>query len=113
MEVQAVTRYCRISAQKAQEVARVIQGIPAVRGLEILSHFPKKAARLIYKTLLSAVANAENNCNLRRERLLIKEVAVGAGPTLKRYQPKARGSAGPIRKRTSHIRVVLVESSPA
>lgn len=113
MEVRAESRYCRISAQKAQEVARVIHGMPVVRALEVLPHFPKKAARLLYKTLHSAVANAENNYNLRREKLVIKEAVVGTGPSLKRYQPKARGMAGPIRKRTSHIRIVLVESPPS
>ena len=58
----------------------------------------------------SAVANAENNNNLRAESLVVLEATVGEGPTFKRFQPKARGSAGPIRKRTSHIRIVLSEA---
>jgi large subunit ribosomal protein L22 len=64
---------------------------------------------LIAKTLKSAVANAENNNNLRADKLVVQEATVGEGPTFKRFQPKARGSAGPIRKRTSHIRIILTD----
>jgi large subunit ribosomal protein L22 len=64
---------------------------------------------LILKTLKSAIANAENNNSLNAADLVVKEAVVGEGPTLKRFQPKARGSAGPIRKRTSHIKVVLTD----
>ncbi len=64
---------------------------------------------MIPKTLKSAIANAENNNNLRAETLVVREAVVGEGPTLKRFQPKARGSAGPIRKRTSHIRIVVTD----
>ncbi len=110
MEVKAVTKFARISAFKAREVTRVIQGLPAADALERLEFYPKKAARLIYKTLHSAVANAENNNNLRRENLVVKEATIGEGPTFKRFQPKARGSAGPIRKRTSHVRIILTEA---
>lgn len=110
MEVKAVTKFARISAFKAREVTRVIQGLPAADALERLEFYPKKAARLIYKTLHSAVANAEHNNNLRRENLVVKEATIGEGPTFKRFQPKARGSAGPIRKRTSHVRIILTEA---
>jgi large subunit ribosomal protein L22 len=113
MEVKAVTKFARISAFKAREVTRSIQGLPAADALERLQFYPKKAARLIFKTLLSAVANAEHNNNLRRESLVVKEATVGEGPTFKRFQPKARGSAGPIRKRTSHVRIILVEAEEA
>ena len=110
MEVKAVTKFARISAFKAREVTRAIQGLRAADALERLEFYPKKAARLIFKTLHSAVANAENNNNLRREDLIVKEATIGEGPTLKRFQPKARGSAGPIRKRTSHVRIILTEA---
>jgi large subunit ribosomal protein L22 len=70
---------------------------------------PKKAAGLIAKTLKSAVANAENNHQARVEALVVREAVVGEGPTLDRFQPKARGSAGPIRKRSSHIRIVVTD----
>ncbi|HEY8965083.1 MAG TPA: 50S ribosomal protein L22, partial [Candidatus Methylacidiphilales bacterium] len=76
---------------------------------ERLEFYPKKAARIVFKTLHSAIANAENNNNLDRAGLIVKEAIVGEGPTFKRFQPKARGSAGPIRKRTSHVRIVLEE----
>lgn len=109
MEVKAITKYVRISAFKAREVTREIQGKPVGLALDILRFSPKKAARLISKTLVSAVANAENNNGLRAQNLFVKEAVVGEGPTLNRFQPKARGSAGPIRKRTSHIRVILDE----
>ena len=68
---------------------------------------PRKAARLFGKTLRSAVANAENNFDLNRNELIVREAVVGPGPTMKRWRPKARGSAGRIRKRTSHFRVIL------
>ena len=61
------------------------------------------------KTLQSAIANAENNNNLNVSNLVVQEAIVGEGPTSKRFQPKARGSAGPIRKRTSHIRIILTD----
>ena len=64
---------------------------------------------MIAQTLKSAIANAENNNNIRSEKLVVQEATVGEGPTFKRFQPKARGSAGPIRKRTSHIRIIVTD----
>lgn len=109
MQVQSTYRFARISAFKAREVTREIQGLPATDALNLLQFTPKKAALLIAKTLKSAVANAENNNNLRVEKLTVLEATVGEGPTIKRFVPKARGSAGPIRKRTSHIRIILTD----
>ena len=68
---------------------------------------PKKAAVLVKKTLKSAIANAENNAELKVDTLLVKEAVVGEGPTFKRFRARARGGASPLRKRTSHIRIVL------
>lgn len=114
MEVKATYRFARISAFKAREVTREIQGLPVQDALDLLRWTPKKAARLVDQTLKSAVANAENNNDLRVDNLRVKEAVVGEGPTMRRFQPKARGSAGPIRKRTSHIRVVVTdEAAPA
>ena len=107
MLITSTYKYAKISAFKAREVTREIQGLPVAGALDILAFSPKKAAVMIAKTLKSAVANAENNNDLRVDTLTVKEATVGEGPTLKRSQPKARGSAGPIRKRTSHIRIVL------
>lgn len=109
MQVQSTYRYARISAFKAREVTREIQGLPATDALSVLRFTPKKAAALISKTLKSAIANAENNNNLRVDNLVVKEAIVGEGPTIKRFVPKARGSAGPIRKRTSHIKITLTD----
>lgn len=109
MQVRSTYRFARISAFKAREVTREIQGLPASDALNLLRFVPKKAAGLVRKTLASAVANAENNNNLNVANLVVQEAVVGEGPTSKRFQPKARGSAGPIRKRTSHIRIILTD----
>src|SRR5580704_8644355 len=109
MNVISTTKYARISPFKAREVTREIQGLPVAAALDVLAFTPRKAAVLIAKTLKSAVANAENNNNLRADRLVVQEATVGEGPTMKRFQPKARGSAGPIRKRSSHIRIILTD----
>jgi large subunit ribosomal protein L22 len=90
-------------------VTREIQGLPVSAALDLLAFTPRKAAALILKTLKSAIANAENNNNLRAESLVVREAVVGEGPTIKRFQPKARGSAGPIRKRSSHIRIIVTD----
>lgn len=109
MQIHSTYKYAHISAFKCREVTREIQGLPAASALDILAFSPKKAAVLVAKTLKSAIANAENNANLRAETLVVKEAMVGEGPTAKRFQPKARGSAGPILKRSSHIRIVLTD----
>ena len=109
MQIKSIYRGARISAFKAREVTREIQGLPVATALDIILLSAKKAAALVGKTLKSAIANAENNANLRVEKLVVQEATVGEGPTLKRFQPKARGSAGPIRKRTSHIRIILTD----
>lgn len=107
MQVTSTYRYARISAFKAREVTRAIQGRSASDALDLLAFSPKKAALLVKKTLKSAIANAENNNSLKVDTLLIKEAVVGEGPTYKRFRARARGSASPLRKRTSHIRIIL------
>ena len=109
MQVTSTYRYARISAYKAREVTREIQGQSAANALDVLAFSPKKAAGLVRKTLKSAIANAENNAQLRVDDLVVKEAVVGEGPTFKRFSARARGSASPIRKRTSHIRIVLTD----
>ena len=109
MQVRSTYRLARISAFKAREVTREIQGLPASDALDLIRFVPKKAAGLVRKTLASAIANAENNNNLNVSNLVVREAVVGEGSTSKRFQPKARGSAGPIRKRTSHIRIILTD----
>jgi len=107
MEVRSIYKYARISPFKVREVTREIQGLPVSAALDLLAFAPKKAAFLIGKTLKSAVANAENNANLKPDGLVVKEAIVGEGPTMKRMMPRARGSGSRILKRTSHIRIVL------
>jgi len=109
MEVRSIYKYARISPFKAREVTREIQGLPVSAALDLLAFTPKKAAFLINKTLKSAIANAENNANLKPDGLVVKEAIVGEGPTFKRIMPRARGSASRILKRTSHIRIVLTD----
>ncbi|MCU0795543.1 MAG: 50S ribosomal protein L22 [Akkermansiaceae bacterium] len=110
MEVKSTTKFVRVSPQKARDVAREIQGLPVSAALDILAFTPKKAAFLINKTLKTAIADAENNFSLNADDLVIKEAVIGAGPTIKRFQPRARGSAGGIIKRTSHIFITLTEA---
>jgi large subunit ribosomal protein L22 len=107
MEVFAITKNIPMSAQKMREVVRQIQGLGALEAEQILAIVPRKGARFVAKTLHSAIANAENNNKLRPETLRIKEAVAGAATTLKRFQPKARGSAGPILKRRCHIKITL------
>jgi large subunit ribosomal protein L22 len=109
MDVIATTKYSRMSPAKVGQVTRLIQGKSASQALEVLRFIPRKSARLVEKTLKSAIANATNNAKLAAEALLVKQAVANEGPRLKRWQPKARGSAGPIVKRTSHIRVVLTD----
>ncbi|MBM3832368.1 MAG: 50S ribosomal protein L22 [Verrucomicrobia bacterium] len=110
MEVQAITRNVRMSAQKVREVVRQIQGLPVQEAAAVLAVVPRKSARLVAKTLKSAMANAENNKNAKLESLRVKEAVAGTARTMKRFTPKARGSAGPILKRSCHIMITLSDS---
>jgi large subunit ribosomal protein L22 len=114
MEVQAITKNVGMSAQKMREVVRQIQGLPAAQAQAVLAVVPRKSARFVAKTLKSAIANAEDLKEHREEykgldtdKLWIKEAVAGTATTLKRFTPKARGSAGPILKRTCHVKIVL------
>src|SRR5436190_13833334 len=109
MQVRATYRYAKISAFKVREVTREIQGLPVSAALDVVAFSPKKAAHLIAKTLKSAVANAENNANLRVDGLVVKEATVGEGPTQKRMMTRARGSGSRILKRSAHIRIILTD----
>jgi large subunit ribosomal protein L22 len=112
MEVRSIYRYAKISPFKVREVTREIQGLSVSAALDLLAFTPKKAAFLIGKTLKSAVANAENNANMRVDALVVKEAIVGEGPTMKRMMPRARGSGSRILKRSSHIRIILSDEIP-
>ena len=99
----------RMSSQKMREVVRQIQGLPALQAQAVLRVVSRKSARLVAKTLDSAIANAENNNNVKAEKLRVKEAVAGAATTIKRFTPKARGSAGPILKRNCHIKIILTD----
>ena len=112
MDVKAEHKYAKISAFKVREVTREIQGLPAEQALEVVRLIPKKAALLIGKVLASAIANAENNNNLRATNLVIKSAIAGEGPTMKRMHTRARGGGARINKRSAHIRIILTEVEP-
>jgi len=99
-----------MSPQKVREVTRQIQGLPALQAQALLAVVPRKSARLIAKTLKSAIANAENNKKAKPEELVISEAAAHTGIRHKRFTPKARGSAGPIIKRRCHIKITLSDN---
>lgn len=107
MEVRAVHKFARISDQKARQVTRAIKGMPVSQAISALTFTPKKAATLVGKVLRSAVANAENNHSLDAEDLIVKNATATKGPILHRHMPRARGSAAGIKKRMSHITVIL------
>lgn len=107
MEVQAFLKNFRMSPQKVREVVRQIQGLPALQAKHVLAVIPRKSARAVAKTLASAIANAENNNGLKAENLVVREAVALTAGRLKRFTPKARGSAGPIIKRNSHIKIIL------
>ena len=111
MQVQAYTKYARMSPVKVREITRAIQGRNAAEAVEILRFIPRKSARLVSKTLQSEIANAENNNNLSSDTLTIESATVEQGPAFKRFRPVARGSAHPYKKRTSNIRIVLTDQT--
>lgn len=109
MEVKAVHKYARSSAQKARLVADQVRGLPVQKALDLLQFSPRKAAALIRKVVLSAVANAESNNGLEIDSLVISKIMVDEGPSLKRIMPRAKGRADRIVKRTSHITVIVAD----
>jgi large subunit ribosomal protein L22 len=109
MQVQAITKNVRMSAQKMREVVRQIQGLPALQAQAVLVVVPRKSARVVAKTLRSAIANAENNNGAKAESLRVREAVAGTATSYKRFTPKARGSAGPIIKRNCHVKIILTD----
>jgi large subunit ribosomal protein L22 len=107
----AIARHVRVSPMKARRVVNLVRGLPAREALTVLQFAPQSASEPVYKVLASAIANAENNERLDPDSLLVAEAYVDEGPTLKRFRPRAQGRAYRIRKRTSHITIV-VESVP-
>jgi large subunit ribosomal protein L22 len=109
MEVKARLKFVRVSPTKAQLVADLVRGKGSEEAVNILTFTKKAAAKIIIKLLKSAIANATQKKNIDVDRLFIKKITVDQGPTMKRFQPRALGRATTIRKRTSHINIVLDE----
>ncbi len=109
MEAKAVAKFIRVSPRKTRIVAENIKGKPVEDALNILRFTPKKPAQILSKVLYSAVANAEQKPGVDVDALIVDKVIVNEGPTWKRIQPRAMGRAYRIRKRTSHITIVVKE----
>lgn len=107
MEVAAKLKFAHISAQKARLVADQVRGLPAEQAVDLLRFSPKKAAALVKKVVDSAIANAEHNSGADIDELKIAKIFVDEGPMARRFQPRARGRANRIMKRTCHITVMV------
>src|SRR5262245_20964265 len=105
METHAIYRNFRMSPQKVREVVRQVQGMNAEQALAVLKVVPRKSARAVAKTLASAIANATNNHGAKSENLRVVGAFAQTAGIQRRFQPKARGSAGPILKRSCHIKI--------
>lgn len=110
MEAVAKLNYVRISPRKVKIVIDQVRSKPVNEALAILRYTPKAAAPIVEKLIKSAAANAENNHNMNVDKLYVSEIYANQGPTMKRVMPRARGRAFRIRKRSSHITVVLREA---
>ncbi|MFF2444581.1 50S ribosomal protein L22 [Priestia megaterium] len=109
MQAKAVARTVRIAPRKVRLVVDLIRGKQVGEALAVLLHTPKAASPVVEKVLKSAIANAEHNYEMDANNLVITDVFVNEGPTLKRFRPRAMGRASQINKRTSHITIVVSE----
>ncbi|MDR1401364.1 MAG: 50S ribosomal protein L22 [Puniceicoccales bacterium] len=107
MEIEAKLKYAKISPKKIRDVSRLLPGKLATDAVALMKCIPRKSAKILGALLGSAIANAENGSNLAANGLVVASVIVEDGPVLKRFIPAAKGSAHPIRKRMSHVRLVL------
>jgi large subunit ribosomal protein L22 len=107
MEARAIQRFARITPRKCNQVLALIRGQNVEQAQTTLEFTPKYGARVVQKVLKSAVANALHVGKVRVEELFVKEAVVGAGPTLKRWLPRAQGRATPLLKRMSHVSVIV------
>jgi large subunit ribosomal protein L22 len=113
MRTQATAKFVGTSARKTGLVAQLIRGRRAIEAQHILANANKRATGPVGKVLASAVANAENNHGAKLADLVVESVLIGPGPTLKRSMPRAKGSASAIRKRSSHITVIVNDGKAA
>ena len=109
MEAKAIAKTVRIAPRKVRLVVDLIRGKNVGEAISILNFSPKAGSAVVLKVLNSAIANADHNYEMKVEDLFVKEAVVNEGPTLKRFMPRAKGSASSIMKRTSHITIVVAE----
>lgn len=109
MDVRAISRFMRVSPQKARDLVRRMRGMRVAEALQVTAFSNRKAARLIGKTLKSAVANAEKNAKLDAADLKVKQATVEEGPRIRRHWSRARGGVSPVRRRMCHICIVLTD----
>ncbi len=113
MEIKASLKYLHISPRKVRLVTGLLKGISVEEAENQLKYSPKRSANSVLKLLHSAVTNAENNFHLKKDNLYVANARVDEGPTLKRWRARARGTAFPIKKRSSHIFLILKEREPS
>ena len=113
MQAKAVAKYVRVSPRKARIVVDKIRGKEVVDALDILRFNERAISEVVSKVVASAAANAEHKYGVRSENLVVKAAYVDEGPTMKRYRPRAKGSASPIMKRTSHITIIVATREEA
>ncbi len=109
MNVVATTRFARLSPTKIRDLAKRVQGMPVAEALKVADFTERKGAKLLGKTLKSAIANAEHNAKIAVDELTVAKAVVDEGPRMRRAWARARGSVSPILKRTCHVRVVLTD----
>ena len=107
MSVKAVGKYLTISARKGRQAVDIIRGKNAGKALLALKFLPNRSAKMVYNVLKSAIYNAQNNNDMNVEDLYVSKAFVDEGPTMKRFRPRAMGRASRIRKRTSHITIIV------
>ena len=113
MDIQAISRNVRLSAQKGRPLAKKVQGMNFADALKVTEFSPKKAAGILSRTIKSAMANAKHNNGLDVETLTVKLSVFDEGARMRRFWPSARGSAHPIARRLCHCKVVLTDGAPA
>lgn len=109
MRVKAKVRFVRGSAQKTRRIIRLLRGKKVSAALAALRFMPQKAAKVIYKTVQAAVANAKNNFKLQEDKLVIQEIFADSAGMIKRMRARAKGRGFPIKKRLSHLTVYVAE----
>lgn len=109
MEVKVLTKHIRISPRKLRLIVDLVRGQKANEAIKLVKFTPKRGAKIVYKSLMSGIANAEQKGTLDLDNLYVKEIYVGEGSALKRFLPRAQGRATLIKKRSSHLSIVLAE----